>query len=117
MPRQPLPQVPATTAMLLTQLVAASVALSHAAPLVVAAKKLLTVYAAFTLTHCASLPLLSPAAPAMPVGPAPAMPVAPPPPPPPPLSLLHAPTASAAAVTATKSVMKRRIRHLLKSGA
>src|SRR5450631_3073317 len=105
MPRQPLPQVPATTAMLLTQLVAASVALSHAAPLVVAAKKLLTVYAAFTLTHCASLPLLSPAAPAMPVAP---------PPPPPPLSLLHAPTESAAAVTATKSVMKRRIRHLLK---
>src|SRR5476649_2770397 len=54
MPRQPLPQVPATMAMLLTQVVSASVALWHAPPLVVAAKKVLALYAEFTLTHCAS---------------------------------------------------------------
>src|SRR5450755_137528 len=63
MPRQPLPQVPATTAILLTHVVLASVAFAHAAPLVVAAKKVLATYAEFTPTHCASP--LWPAVPAL----------------------------------------------------
>src|SRR5438128_2613099 len=86
-------------AMSFTHTVAESLVSAHDLPLAEAAKNVLATYAVFGFTHCGSPVLVSPAAPASPEVP-----------PPPPLSLLHAPTESVAAVTETKSVMKRRIR-------